>query len=103
MITEIKALFGNDDRRLLKFILAFDLPKKLEHISKMVSDKNNDTSQMNESEVIFNKAIIANQNAAVVLQPSKQTFHFPSPAITTQLATILGLWLLAIGFVRRNQ
>jgi hypothetical protein len=53
----------------------------LEHISKIVFDKNNNTSQMNESEVILKKTIIANQNAAVVLQPSKQTFHFPSSAI----------------------
>lgn len=53
----------------------------LEHISKMVSDENNNTSQMNESEVILKKSIIANQNATVVLQPSKQAFHFPSSAI----------------------
>jgi hypothetical protein len=39
----------------------------LELISKMVSDKNNNASQMNESEVILKKSIVANQNAAVVL------------------------------------
>jgi hypothetical protein len=38
-----------------------------EHISKMVSDKNYNASQMNESEVILKKTIVANQNAAVVL------------------------------------
>jgi hypothetical protein len=42
-------------------------PKILELISKMVSDKNNNASQMNESEVILKKSIVANQNAAVVL------------------------------------
>jgi len=41
--------------------------EKLEHISKIVSDKNNNTSQMNEGEVILKKTIIANQNAAIVL------------------------------------
>jgi hypothetical protein len=41
--------------------------KILELISKMVSDKNNNASQMNESEVILKKSIVANQNAAVVL------------------------------------
>ena len=51
----------------------------LELISKIGSDKNNNTSQMNESEV----TIIANQNATIVLQPSKQALHFPSFAITT--------------------
>ena len=39
----------------------------LEHISKIVSDENDDTSQMNESEVILKETIIANQNTAIVL------------------------------------
>lgn len=59
----------------------FDFLRLLELISKIVFDKNNNTSQLNESEVILKKTIIANQNAAVVLQPSKQALHFPSPAI----------------------
>jgi len=33
---------------------------RLEHISKMVSDKNNNASQMNESEVILKETIIPN-------------------------------------------
>jgi len=39
----------------------------LEHISKIVSDKNDNTSQMNESEVILEKALITNKDTAVVL------------------------------------
>ena len=39
----------------------------LELISKIVSDKNNNASQMNKSEVILKKSIVANQNATVVL------------------------------------
>ena len=58
---------------------------------------------MNESEVILKKTLITNKDTAIVLQPSKQAFHLPSPSIAAQLATILGLWFLAIGFVRRNQ
>ncbi len=40
----------------------------LEHISKIGFDENHDTSQINESEIVFEKAIIANQDSAVVLQ-----------------------------------
>lgn len=44
-----------------------DKNPKLQLISKIVSDKNNNASQMNESEVILKKSIVANQNATVVL------------------------------------
>lgn len=43
----------------------------LELISKIVSDKNYNASQMNESEVILKETIITNQNATIILQPSK--------------------------------
>jgi RHS repeat-associated protein len=71
-MNEFVGLVGDDE--------IYDV-KKVEHISKMVSDKNNNASQMNESEVILKKTIITNKDTAIVLQPSKQTLYLPSPSI----------------------
>jgi WD40 repeat protein len=54
----------------------------LEHISKMVFEKNEYTSQMDKSKIIFKETVITNQNTTIVLEPGKQAFHFPTLSIT---------------------
>ena len=46
---------------------------------------------------------MTNLNSSKVLQPGKQAFHFPTAFVSSQDTTILGSWLLAIGFVRSDQ
>ncbi len=47
--------------------------------------------------------IEANQNTAEILQPRKQAFYLPASFVTSQFASVLRFYLLAIGFMRRDQ
>ena len=57
---------------------------------------------MNHPEEIFWVAFPADHNAAIVMQPRKQAFDFPSMAITPQRAAILGQSSGALGPVWRD-
>ena len=48
-------------------IRTFQLLNKLEHISKIGSDENHDTSEVNEGEIVFKKTVVTNKYATVVL------------------------------------
>ena len=61
------SLWEEDYSAIKLFFDALRAKGIVEHISKIVSDENDDTSQMNESEVILKETIIANQNTAIVL------------------------------------
>jgi len=41
--------------------------QNLEHISKIGSDENHDTSEVNEGEIVFKKTVVTNKYATVVL------------------------------------
>lgn len=55
---------------------------ELEHISKIRSDENHDTSEVNEGKIVIKRTVIANQNATKVMKPGEQTLHFPTTLIT---------------------
>ena len=59
-------------------------------------------SQVNHPEEICWVVFPADHDAAIVMQPRKQAFDFPSAAIAPQHAPILGLSSGAIGSVWRN-
>lgn len=47
--------------------------------------------------------IESHQNPTEILQPRKKALDFPASFVAPHLSAVLRLWLLAIGFVRRNQ
>jgi hypothetical protein len=46
---------------------------------------------VNEAEDVFNVVFPSGNESAEVVHPGEQPFHFPSSAIASQLASILGL------------
>ena len=58
---------------------------------------------MDEAQVILGMIFKASQNAAVVVQPRKQTLDLPAAPIAAQGPAILRRWALTIPLVRRNQ
>src|SRR5689334_12130330 len=58
---------------------------------------------MNEAEKVLQVILIPRDQTPEVLQPGKQAFNLPTPAIATQAAAILSARLGAVGFVRRDQ
>src|ERR1041384_4092823 len=57
---------------------------------------------MNEAEIVLTIVIKPIRNPAKVMQPSKQSLHFPATAITTQRTTILRRWLATLGSMWSN-
>src|ERR1700681_3814241 len=51
--------------------------------------EDNGTSELNHPEKILWVVFPANDRAAKIMQPSKQTFDFPTAAVATQAATVL--------------
>ena len=58
---------------------------------------------MNKADVVLNKALKTDQDAAIILEPVKQSLHFPSSSITVKLTPSLGFLLLSIGAMKSNQ
>jgi hypothetical protein len=57
------------------------VPDCLEAISKIPIEKNNSTSEFNESEIILDRSVPSVGDAAKVFQPSKESFDFPSSLV----------------------
>jgi hypothetical protein len=64
--------------------------------------KDDGGSQVHHGEKIFWVAFPANHDAAIVMQPGKQAFDFPSSAITPKHTAILSQSFSASGSVRCN-
>lgn len=58
-----------------------NLTRELEAISKIPIEKNNSTSEFNESEIILDRSVPSVGDAAKVFQPSKESFDFPSSLV----------------------
>src|ERR1700683_1918336 len=64
--------------------------------------KDDGGSQVNHGKKIFWVAFPANHDAAIVMQPGKQAFNFPSPTITVKHPAVLGQSSGAVGSVWCN-
>lgn len=58
---------------------------------------------MNKADVVLDNAIKPNQDAPIILEPCKQSLNFPAPTITVEFPSILGLLLLSVRAMGRNQ
>ena len=58
--------------------------------------------EMDEAEEVFDVVFPSGNEAAEVVHPGKEPFHFPAPAIATQLTPVLGT-ALPVGAVGRDQ
>ena len=58
---------------------------------------------MNKTEKIIQMIFVANDNSSVILYPGKESFHLPTPFVTTQFATVLCFRLFPISLMRRDQ
>ena len=58
---------------------------------------------MNKTEKIIQMIFITNNNSPVVLYPGKESFHFPTPLVTTEFSTVLRFQFLSVSFMRRDQ
>ena len=82
--------------------LALTLLFLLEAISKTLSKKDDDASEMDKAKKVFSVIFITNNKTTEIMQPSKQTFDTPSFNITTQRSAVLGFWFDSILFMRRD-
>ena len=57
---------------------------------------------MNKTEKIIQMIFVTNNDSSVVLYPGKESFHFPTPLVSTQLSTVLRFRLFPIAFMRRD-
>lgn len=57
---------------------------------------------MNKTKKIIQMIFIANHDSSIILYPGKESFHFPTPFITTQLATVLRFRFLSISPMWRD-
>ena len=60
-------------------------------------------SKLNHPEEILWVVFPANDNATIIMEPSKQTLDFPAAAIATQRAAVLGDGIAPVPAVRRDQ
>ena len=60
-------------------------------------------SELNHPEEILWVVLPANDNATVIMEPSKQTLDFPAATIAPQHAAVLGDGFAAVPAVRRDQ
>jgi hypothetical protein len=74
----------------------------LEAISKIPIEKKNSTSELNESEIVFDRSVLSVRDPAKVSQPSKESFDFPSSFVAAQLSFILTN-VDPIGFMRCDE
>src|ERR1700674_4535528 len=65
--------------------------------------EDNGASELNHPEEILWVVFPANDRATKIMQPSKQSFDFPTAAVATQSATILSRGPDAHKFVRRDE
>src|ERR1700680_5241432 len=59
--------------------------------------------QLNHPEEILWVVLPANDDATIIMEPSKQTLDFPATAVAAQRAAVLGNWSAAVPAVRRDQ
>src|SRR5277367_2915457 len=65
--------------------------------------KNDGTSELDHREEIFRVIFPAHDDATKVMKPGEQALDFPSAAVATQGAAVLGHRLAAVPAVRRDQ
>ena len=65
--------------------------------------EDNGASELNHPEEILWVVFPANDGATKIMQPSKQSFDFPTAAVATQAATVLRCGRDAHRFVRRDE
>src|SRR6204780_3033450 len=61
------------------------------------------TCELNHAEEILWVILPANNDATIVMEPSKQTFNFPATTVAAQGATVLGDGSTPVPAVRRDQ
>src|SRR6202049_3168880 len=59
--------------------------------------------QLNHPEEILWVILPANNDATIIMEPSKQAFNFPATTVATQGATVLGDGSAAVAAMRRDQ
>lgn len=74
----------------------------LEAISKMRPKDYEDAAELDEAKEVLDVILITHNQASEVLQPRKQTFDLPTPAIAAQHPSILGL-LATVRAMRRDK
>jgi hypothetical protein len=62
----------------------------LEVFSKILTQQNDDTAEVNQAQEIDCVALVAHDQAAEVLQPGEEAFDLPAAAIAPEWAAILG-------------
>src|SRR5688572_16141287 len=66
-------------------------------------EKDDNAGELDQSQIIFSMVLVPHNQAAEVVEPSEQTFHFPSSLETAQRPSVLGLvFRPPVLFVRRN-
>jgi len=65
--------------------------------------EDNGASELNHPEEILWVVFPASDRATKIMQPSKQSFDFPTATVATQSATILSRGPDAYNFVRRDE
>ncbi len=55
----------------------------------MLSEGDEDASEVDEAEKVFEAALIAGHQAAEVMQPGEQALDFPAPPVAPQLPSVL--------------
>jgi len=65
--------------------------------------EDNEAAELDHGEEVGFVILPSRDQAAKVVQPSEETFDFPTAAVAPQFAAVLGLFTRAVDFMRGNQ
>jgi len=74
----------------------------LEAISKTLSKKDDDTSEMDKTKKVLSVIFITDNKTTKIMHPGKQAFDTPSFSIATQRSAVLGIGFDSVISMRRN-
>ena len=71
-------------------------------ISSTLSKQDEDTTELNEAEVVEGRALIAHHEPTEIAEPGEKSLDFPAAFVATKWSAILGLGLLSVAAVRSD-
>jgi hypothetical protein len=70
--------------------------------SNTLPEQDQDTPQVDEAQVIERETLVADYQPTAVTQPGEEALNFPTPLVTAQGPSVLGLGTFPTAPVRRN-